>query len=486
MCEGCSCSCYQHKAHKKRQFISRAHATFVYDSVQAIADEIHALPQHPRLSRTQVEDDTSVHSFDYGVDNHDEYTIDSVSQSSQSTTTQLRVEEDGLQDVIPSGRLELDIALRYANAIIARDLLFTVYTGKLYCLPSPSASLGELAFDGSSAHVFVLRVSFLEGENELLFCTVCKTTRNSLAKELIRGDVCSRLRCFSDFEAQAGDPECLHVAALRIARVNLPQAPTSREKAGIADIPAGVQFGVTVQDWKTQVYASVQSDTDALDRALIQLHGENTWQCLKCTKTANCAHRNVWSSCLEQAHIDSTVEFEWINEGYDEGVDVEDRDNVWPSTHFPVTAQDQAVVRQRRGFESFCTFDPARLVPQQMYTPQCKCGMPFDMETWTVQCTGAVYGLLGSCELRVPQFHCSNHSCQRKLLFDGMFHGFLRTGAKTFMDMDLVNVIRLSLIAASSPLSSTYKVVQGLYAARDNEFCSRSLFVTSCWQILHW
>jgi hypothetical protein len=130
------------------------------------------------------------------------------------------------------------------------------------------------------------------------------------------------------------------------------------------------------------------------------------------------------------------------------------------------------------------SFDAGAFQPKQLIARPCTCGSPFQLESCVVYGKATVYGLLGPKEISVPQFQCADVYCPHILHFDGMYHGFLRTGAQTFMDIDLVNLIRGSLIVGATPLSATYRTIEGLYYSHAAEFCSRSTFVTSCWAIL--
>ncbi len=93
--------------------------------------------------------------------------------------------------------------------------------------------------------------------------------------------------------------------------------------------------------------------------------------------------------------------------------------------------------------------------------------------------------------VRTVQYKGNLHSsvlvqkfCMRETAGIRWHHGFLRSGKETFWDLDAVNVIRLNLILGTTPLSGSYRVIQGLYAARGGEFCSRTTFIHGCWHIL--
>ncbi|KAF0769447.1 hypothetical protein AaE_002695, partial [Aphanomyces astaci] len=106
-------------------------------------------------------------------------------------------------------------------------------------------------------------------------------------------------------------------------------------------------------------------------------------------------------------------------------------------------------------------------------------------DRWTTVTSCTVYGVFRAEQLFVPQYRCADAACEHATQFDGFYHGFLRTAGSTFMDIDLVNLVRLNLVVGATPLSATYRVVQGLYSARGLQFCSKSTFVTACWAILY-
>ncbi|RHZ14264.1 hypothetical protein DYB37_009371 [Aphanomyces astaci] len=395
-------------------------------SATRVEDEV----LHAYVTQTELSDNDDVHDhFDaYDVEEYDQGMDDAPSSSFDS-------QHHNTEDV-PRTSIEFGFTDRFANAVIAHDLLVTVFPGKLYCLPSATHTLSELRFDKSSPHIYVAHLSFGRDVVRVYYCTVCKTTRNSLLLELLSGETQSQYRSWGAFMAQCDDDECVHVCSFRVLSRNFPPLPHAVDTARLEDIPPGVQFGVTVVNEGTKVFASVRSSGNAFDRTLLELRGENDWQCLKCVRVSRCTHKTVWQKFLADAHVDCTIDMQW----FAHSAVPDDQLDTLPVTVFPVVGAQQAEIRRRRGFRSFCNFEPSIFMPKQLNAPSCSCGAEYDLNNWQTQSAGVVYGLLGCHDVVVPVFPCQNALCTNSLPFDGMYHGFLRTGAKTFMDMDLVNM----------------------------------------------
>ncbi|ETV64117.1 hypothetical protein H257_18951 [Aphanomyces astaci] len=316
----------------------------------------------------------------------------------------------------------------------------------------------QVQFDANSAHVFVLKTKFRDGVVDTLYCSLCKTTRNLLAREIVMGRVDASLRTHGAFLAQCSDPECVHVGAFKIMATNLPSPPRGVDLSSVCDIVPGCQFGVTSLDMRTQLFASVQAHGNPLDRVLLVLEGENSWKCTTCPRNDECSHRTTWQSFQEAAHadmgIDMGVDMEWLQD------DVEQTSTPWvvPAVSFPVQAHLQAEVRMRRGFHTLSQMTSTAFVPRQLHLPVCPCGSPYNEEARVPDCVGTVYGVLHSVQIVVQQFRCTNLDCTNLLPFDGFYHGFLRTGRTTFIDLDLVNLIRLNTIVGATPMSATLDI----------------------------
>ncbi|ETV71232.1 hypothetical protein H257_13606 [Aphanomyces astaci] len=93
----------------------------------------------------------------------------------------------------PLSQVALAFPNRYANLILAHDLLITVFPGKLFVLPAANEGMNQLRFDATSAH--------------------CRTTRNLLTKEVVAGTVVPSSRTFAEYQAQCDDGDCVHVNA---------------------------------------------------------------------------------------------------------------------------------------------------------------------------------------------------------------------------------------------------------------------------------
>ncbi|KAF0699162.1 Aste57867_10257 [Aphanomyces stellatus] len=452
VCDTCHCLCTIHTSVARRAFRTRARATLVADTLKELAgeqrsDSVRIGPVAEQVQDWQHVSDPNHPNIDYGIEG-------------------VEIPQGELLEQmfdVPAAQLELDFGTRYANLVLAHDMLLTVFPGKLFCFPTPTPDMADVKFDSESAHVFSLDIPFQDGITKVVFCAACKSTRNLLLKEILSGETPSQTRSYRDSFDAVGDSECIHAQAFRTLAINLPPAPRGVASNTIDDIPPSVHFGVTIRHRFSTLYASVQSDTDPFDRVLLVLRGGNDWECFKCPRTATCQHKRAWLDHEELNPLGRVMDLEWMQDDTDEDVQL-GAPRAWeaPTTIFPMDADTQKEIRNRRGFPTFCDFDPSKFTPTQLVRPQCQCGSAFAQSNFSVECVGKVYGMYRAEDIRVPVFHCLNMSCSNTLQFDGFHHGFLRTGFRTFVDLDLMNMVYLNLIVGATPLSATYRVVQRL------------------------
>ncbi len=240
--------------------------------------------------------------------------------------------------------------------------------GNLFCLPTPRNYVSELVFDESSSHVYVSEIPFRDKMLRMYYCNMCKTTRNKLARELLIGAVVSKDRFSFDFAMQCPDNECYHVQSLRIIQTNLPPPARGTDLTTVLDIPPVVQFGVTFRDHRSFLFASVRPGASISDRTLLELKGENTWNCLGCPQDVNCAHKQAWYKYSEQQPSSATFESDWLFDDYDIP-----GHNTWkaPVACFSIDAPGQAAVRSRRGFTDSCGDIDTRFAHDGQYFLVC-------------------------------------------------------------------------------------------------------------------
>ena len=191
-----------------------------------------------------------------------------------------------------------------------------------------------------------------------------------------------------------------------------------------------------------------------------------------------CKHISNW---LQSRTIDLSSIADAIHDVDEQSNNSKDQQWVLNPIPIPMTPDAVKATIARRGFPTLGAFDPVKFTARQLETYTCSCGKEFNIDESTGYQAAIVYGTSTSVMLNVPFFACLNSNCTKKLVFDGLYHGFVAVRSSTYFDIELVLQMYHLLFLSAVTLTGVFLTISRQHAIFGSDFCSKTLFIDAVW-----